>query len=1238
MESLLMIMNKLLQSKTGWKFKQTAFTLLLIMLFGSVAAQQQVLLFADSFIVGSPSITFDQGGIGLNTGNNDWVINNEYNGQGVYPNTPSEDSVLGGLGQIRGAPYSNYLHIHDLTLPGGAANANWDPSNRSDRFCYLSNAYCTLGLVNVALTFFWTGQGDSTAYGQVYFRTNFGPWLQTGQPKYYNQKYWKYESIQDSRFNGQQNLQFGFRWINAGSDTTKDVSLGIDDIIAVGQFSRDSFTTGGNFSILSVTPSPVCQRDTITITFKLDPPLCDGSYIVHMSDSTGNFAHDSTLQYVYNLGPYGATYTIREPVPANVHGNCFRLYIQRVGPPPLVNSDTSLCFEIQHCPVNITTNNAPVMNDADTTCVKSAIDVFFNSTGNFNTNNIYYAQLSDSLGDFSHADTIGKLVSNLAYPGMPGQVSGLIPASVPPGCGYYIRIVSSSPVSYGTTIGPFCLTQCDVTTNNTIDLHACINYPYATDTLTLNNTNKHWKQVASYDTCKNWSVELLDMMSFAVIDSGSLGVYHNDSSGTFTMIIGPQAQLPPAIQPGTYYMRILSNCSNEPWNETGTVIRLTIGAPSANLSIFSFSSDSVYCNSTDMTLYPWPINSKSSYNWTSNYFFPITTPGSNPYIGVNLNGAQARDWVVYVQENSFGCLGPQATYNFVTTTVPIVNISGPKKVCLGDTAIFNATYLPATYYNWTAPPGVRIGIQSNTQISMIFDSIGTFTISELSVNDCGSQSGTLTITVTSLFSVNSGADQKICIGDSVTLTGVVDPFPKTLISLDSSAAGNQGGMFNIIAHSDLTIDSFAVTFKSRVNNTITKIYTKAGTYKGYQQSAIDWNLLATTTIPTPSPLLNKTVIPYELNKTMHTGDTAAFYITTTNAPAVYEAYGNGIGIQQEVVFKSDGIMDFVQGCVLAYPFGAYVGPKVLDVTVYYRTNGGLRYVWSNGDSTAATTFAPTQSQDYHIHVTDNSGCSSEDSVYVTVDTLPRVYAGPDTIICPYGSYVMPATASPSASLSWQPVDGLNKPDSVNPVLNINQSSIYVLTATNPDGCKSADSVLIEVHPLSVNAGPDTSLCVEETYVMQGTASTDSFEWFPATGLSSATILTPVFNYDQTTQYYLQVSDTNGCVLIDTVVISVNYCNSYIKAPDAFTPNGDGTNDHFTVFGKYVSDYQIKIYNRWGEEVYSSTDINELNDLSRGWDGTYKGKLQDVGTFVYYITGKDLNGKSIFEKGNVTLIR
>ena len=86
--------------------------------------------------------------------------------------------------------------------------------------------------------------------------------------------------------------------------------------------------------------------------------------------------------------------------------------------------------------------------------------------------------------------------------------------------------------------------------------------------------------------------------------------------------------------------------------------------------------------------------------------------------------------------------------------------------------------------------------------------------------------------------------------------------------------------------------------------------------------------------------------------------------------------------------------------------------------------------------------------------------------------------------------------------------------------------------------------------------------------------------------------------DDVTQLLAGDQDTT----FDTVRLRVISC--YLKVPEAFTPNGDGMNDYFTVFVS-LEEYEIKIFNRWGEMVYHSQDPTELSDLHRGWDGTYK---------------------------------
>jgi len=99
---------------------------------------------------------------------------------------------------------------------------------------------------------------------------------------------------------------------------------------------------------------------------------------------------------------------------------------------------------------------------------------------------------------------------------------------------------------------------------------------------------------------------------------------------------------------------------------------------------------------------------------------------------------------------------------------------------------------------------------------------------------------------------------------------------------------------------------------------------------------------------------------------------------------------------------------------------------------------------------------------------------------------------------------------------------------------------------------------------------------------------------------------------------------------DTVTITV-LPKDILYIPSAFTPNGDGKNDLFMVTG-YVSDYSIKIFNRWGESVFQS------RSLLAGWDGTLKGKPQPSGGFVYYIKYKTSSGALKMQKGSITLIR
>lgn len=88
----------------------------------------------------------------------------------------------------------------------------------------------------------------------------------------------------------------------------------------------------------------------------------------------------------------------------------------------------------------------------------------------------------------------------------------------------------------------------------------------------------------------------------------------------------------------------------------------------------------------------------------------------------------------------------------------------------------------------------------------------------------------------------------------------------------------------------------------------------------------------------------------------------------------------------------------------------------------------------------------------------------------------------------------------------------------------------------------------------------------------------------------------------------------------------------VYIPTSFTPNGDGVNDVYSVRGTYISEFQIEIYNRWGQLFYSSSTLND------SWDGTINGIPVPTGAYVYLVRYKDVFGYDGFEYGTVTLYR
>jgi gliding motility-associated-like protein len=134
--------------------------------------------------------------------------------------------------------------------------------------------------------------------------------------------------------------------------------------------------------------------------------------------------------------------------------------------------------------------------------------------------------------------------------------------------------------------------------------------------------------------------------------------------------------------------------------------------------------------------------------------------------------------------------------------------------------------------------------------------------------------------------------------------------------------------------------------------------------------------------------------------------------------------------------------------------------------------------------------------------------------------------------------------------------------------------------------------------------------------------------YPSTGATTEQIeiLAPT-----TATYYSVVVDNYGCKGADSVLITPD---CILLLPSAFSPNADGTNDNLHPLGSHLTDFQLVIYNRWGQEIFNK----QSNNLLDGWDGTYNGEPQDIGVYVYVLRGTFVSGEPVSRTGNVTLVR
>jgi PKD repeat protein len=298
---------------------------------------------------------------------------------------------------------------------------------------------------------------------------------------------------------------------------------------------------------------------------------------------------------------------------------------------------------------------------------------------------------------------------------------------------------------------------------------------------------------------------------------------------------------------------------------------------------------------------------------------------------------------------------------------------------------------------------------------------------------------------------------------------------------------------------------------------------------------------------------------------------------------------------------------------------------------------GLRYEWSpaadlDDPASRTPTAMPAGTTTYQV-ISHIGGCSTSDQVTVTTVPYPFADAGPDQAICFSDSIMLVANIT-GASFDWNPKTTLLDHHTLNPIAYPRFSTTYVLTVYDTIGCPKPgyDTVFVSVRPpVPAFAGNDTAIVVGQPLQLNGRGG-EFYLWEPAFGLNATDIQNPIATLTQSQTYTVRVSTPEGCFAYDTINIAVYRTAPDIFVPNAFTP-GKSTNNVFRPIMVGISqlDY-FRVYNRWGQLVFSSAIPGH------GWDGKIGGRDQGTDTYVWMVQGKDYTGKTIFKKGTVVLLR
>ncbi len=309
------------------------------------------------------------------------------------------------------------------------------------------------------------------------------------------------------------------------------------------------------------------------------------------------------------------------------------------------------------------------------------------------------------------------------------------------------------------------------------------------------------------------------------------------------------------------------------------------------------------------------------------------------------------------------------------------------------------------------------------------------------------------------------------------------------------------------------------------------------------------------------------------------------------------------------------------------------------------------FTWDFGDGTVIKSDALTITHQYaaagpytvKLYLNDTSFCNYPDSALYNLrvaSVLTAQFTAPASGCTPFDA-VFINTSIGGQSFVWNFGDGTTSTD-VSPTHQFTNPGTYTVTLTATDSftCNNTDDTSMVI---TVYSGPTASFTYSPTtaqentpYVFTNTSvNAVNYKWFFGDGdslvTSSMLPVTHIYNASGTFNACLVAYNENGCT--DTACNTVTaIITPLLDVPNAFSPNGDGTNDVIYVQGFAINKMTWRIFNRWGQLVFTSSSVNN------GWDGRFKGALQPQDVYGYTLSVEFTDGTKVNKKGDITLLR